>query len=220
MSVGVVNTNRIVRLDVSLVDHRSVEFALDDIVGRLESCFDVAALELIVLRDIGLIVAFFLVAQVLEQNPRVLLHRRIDGHHGRQHLVVDFDQAERFLGDMRAGCGDGGDRMAVVQDLVVRKDIHRQVHRVDRHLAGLLELVLGLRQILRRDDSLHAGQLERLVDVDRFDIRVRMRAAQHLAVQHARERVVGAVLGAAGDFVDAVMPNRARADNLEIAGRG
>ena len=220
LSVGVVDADGVVRLDVTLVNHRGIEFALDDEVRRLESSFDLAALELVVLRDVGLLVALFLVAQVLQQNRRARLGRGVHRHHGRQHFVLDFDQPQRFLGDMRAGRGDGSDRMAVVQDLFVREDVHRQVHRIDHHLTGLLELVRRLRQILRGDNRLDARQRERLVEFDRFDIRVRMRTAQHLAVQHARERVVGAVLGAARHLVNAVVPNRTCADNFEIASRG
>ncbi len=207
------------RLDVSLVDHRGVELALDHVIRRLESGRDVAALELVVLRDVGRLVALFLVAEILEQDRCARLGRDIHRHHRKQHFVFYFDEAQCFFGDMRTGRGDGGDRMAVVEHFVVREDIHRQVHRVDDHLAGLLELVLGLRQILAGDDRLDAGELERLVDIDRFDIRVRVRAAQHLAVQHAGERIVGAVLGAAGNFVNAVVPNRTGADNFEIASR-
>ena len=199
------------------MDHRGLEFALDDKVGRLESFRHVAALELDVLRDVGLLFGpSSLLRRVVQQNRRARLDRDFNRHHRRQHFVLDFDQAQRFFGDMRAGRGDGGDRMAVVEDLVVREDVHRQVHRIDRHLARRLHLGRGLRQILAGDNRLDARKRERLVSFDRFDQRVRMRAAQHLAVQHAGEGVVSAVFGAAGHFVDAVVPNRPRADNSEF----
>ena len=139
-------------------------------------------------------------------------------HHRRQNFVLDFDQAQRFFGDMRAGRGDGGDRVAVVEDLVVREDVHRQVRRVDRHLAGLLELVLGLRadpaEVTIALTPGSASALSMLIDlICAWACGLR----STLPMQHAREGVVGAVLGAAGDLVDAVMANRTRADNFEIA---
>ena len=40
--------------------------------------------------------------QVVVQHRRVRRHRRLDVDDVRQHLVVDLDQVERFLGDRRA----------------------------------------------------------------------------------------------------------------------
>jgi hypothetical protein len=47
-----------------------------------------------------------------------------------------------------------------------------------------------------RDHGLHAGQRLGLRGVDALDARVRVRAAQHRAVEHALQADVGAVLGA------------------------
>ena len=52
------------------------------------------------------------------------------------------------------------------------------------------------------DDRLDARAAPRAARVDRDDARVRVRAAQHGAVQHARQREVGAVVGAAGHLVE------------------
>ncbi len=69
-------------------------------------------------------------------------------------------------------------------------------------------------EVLAGHHGFDARQRQGLVEVDRLDARVRMRAAQHLAVQHAGLREVGAEGGAAGDLLDAVGPDRALADPL------
>jgi hypothetical protein len=99
----------------------------------------------------------------------------------------------------------------------MREDVHREVARVHRRFADLLDLILRLGKIRGGDDRPDARHLERLVDVDRLDVRVSMRAAQHLAEQHARKGVIGAVLCASGNFVDAVVTNRPRTDDFVMS---
>ena len=118
VAVAAVNRDRVVRLDVSLMDHLGVELAFDDDFGGFETVGHVAALELHVRGDIGLIVAGLRGAQVRMENRRAGLHRVIDVEHRRQHLVLDFDQAKRLLRDMRRGRGDHRHGMAVVHHLV------------------------------------------------------------------------------------------------------
>ncbi len=56
MTVGVPDSDRVVRLDIALMDGRGPELALDDDVGGGEACFEVAALELQMARDVGRLV--------------------------------------------------------------------------------------------------------------------------------------------------------------------
>src|SRR5216683_406393 len=77
------------------------------------------------------------------------------------------------------------------------------------------ELGGGLRKIGAGDYREDARQLERLLVIDRINTGVGVRTAQNLAVQHPREGVVGAVLGAPCYFVDPVMPDRTSTDDLE-----
>src|SRR6516225_1573503 len=77
------------------------------------------------------------------------------------------------------------------------------------------ELGGGLWKIRARDDSEDARQLERLIAIDRLNAGMGMRTAQNLSVQHSREGIVGAVLGAACDLVHPVMPDRTRPDDPE-----
>jgi hypothetical protein len=84
VTVGVVDADRIVRLDVALMDHRSVELALDDVISKRESFRRIAAIELKVIRDVGrLIRAVLLVPQFGQKNFRLRLHRLINRHDWR-----------------------------------------------------------------------------------------------------------------------------------------
>ena len=61
-------------------------------------------------------------AQVVVQDRRVRLPSPLrTSMHRRQHLVLDLDQVEGVLGDVRVGRGDGGDGVAVEQRLVDRR---------------------------------------------------------------------------------------------------
>ena len=60
------------------------------------------------------------------------------------------------------------------------------------------------------------GSASALSKLDRLDAGVRVRAAQHLAEQHARHGEVGAVGGAAGHLLHAVRPDGALADPLVV----
>ena len=70
-------------------------------------------------------------------------HRVLDIDDVRQYLVLDLDQVERLLGDRRRGRGDGGDGVALIQHLVARHAVARQVAEVHRPLAD--------KRLLRRD---------------------------------------------------------------------
>ena len=108
---------------------------------------------------------------------RLLLGRVLRVGDGRQLLVGDLDSgggAARFL---RALGGDDRHRLAVVADTVDGE------HR----LVGDLEAVrLRARDVGVGQDGVDAGHGESGGDVDREDARVRVRAAQRVAPEHAR----------------------------------
>ncbi len=92
------------RLDIALMHRLGGEVALDNNVGRLEACLDVAKLELDPLGDIRRLVRRWLDAlreHVVMQDRRVILHRFVDIDDVRQHLVIDLDQIDRLVGDFR-----------------------------------------------------------------------------------------------------------------------
>src|SRR5215472_7445342 len=110
--------------------------------------------------------------------------------------------------------GDGGDRMAVVEDLVLRQQIERIEVSIERRLAAVLKLHFAgqRREVPMGDNGPHAGHPQSPLRVYRFDPRMRMGAAQDFAVQHRGRAVISAVFGASDHLVDAVVADRPGAD--------
>jgi hypothetical protein len=207
-----------VRLDVALMHGLGVELALDHDVGLCKTFGGVAERELDPLGDVrGLRRRRFDTRRehVLVQQRRPTLHRLDHVDHMRQDLVVDLDQLQRLPGDRRAGGGHRGHGMPLVEDLLARHDVAHHVAIVDQHLARRHELRGHVLEVVARHHRLDARQRQRLGDVDRPDPRVRMRAAQDPADQHAGHGQIGAEAGPSGDLVDAVRPYRTRADPFQ-----
>ena len=85
-------------LDVTLVDRTGAKLALDDDVRFIESLVDVANFEP------G--VAGYVVLERGVELGSALGHRVLGGGDGGQHLVIDVDQVESFLGLVDAVSGD------------------------------------------------------------------------------------------------------------------
>ena len=206
------------RLDVCLMHGGGLEFVFDHDVGFLKAGVHVAHGEFQDFGDVGRLGRrrFHTAGDhVLEQQRGVGGHRFIDVDDVRQHLVFDLDQGDRLFGDGVADRGDGGDGMAFVIDLLARHDVARDVPEVHRDAFRPDVVEFLRRQVGGGHDRLHTGQLLGGGGVDRQDFGVRVRAAQDLAVDHARELQVGAVHRAARDFGDTVRPDRARAHPFE-----
>ena len=119
-------------------------------------------------------------------------------------------------GDILAGGGHGGDRMALEEHLLARHDGANDVTIVDQHLAGGHELRALVLEVVARDDGLDARQRRGLRHVDALDAGMRMRRAQHLADELAGHLEVGAELGAAGHLVGAIGTDRTGADDAKL----
>ena len=119
---------------------------------------------------------------------------------------------QRDVGDVHVDGRHRGDGVAAVQRLFLRQHVVAEELQVHGALAEVGDLVRRLGQVAVRHHRLDAGQRLRLAGVDGLDARVRVRAAQHLAVQHAGQAHVGAVDRPAGHLVGAVRTHRARAD--------
>ena len=64
MTIGIVDADRVVRLDIALMNHGGVELALDNEVRELKPLREIAAIELQMIGDVGrLIRAIFFIAQ-------------------------------------------------------------------------------------------------------------------------------------------------------------
>ena len=205
------------RLDIGLM-HRGVGVApLDDDISVAEAGVEIALGEPDHLGDVGCVCRLGIDAlgeQVVVQYRRVGLHRLFDVDDVRQYVVVDLDQFTGLLGDRRRGRGDGCHRMAVVEHLVARQAVARQVAEVHRTFADKGFLRRDRRKVLRSDDGFDAGQGAGLLGVDGHDAGMGVRAALDFAPQHPRHHHVGAEIGLPGHFVDPVRADRAGADDL------
>ncbi len=206
-----------VRLDIGLMHGLARIAALDDDIGVAEAGIDIAlgkADPLGDVRGMGRLRVDPLGEDVVVQQGRLGLHRLFDVDDVRQHVVVDLDQRAGLLGDRRRGRRHRGHRVAVIEHLVARHAVARQVAEVHRPLADKRLLRRDRRKILPGHHGLDAWQRLRLCGVDREDARVRVRAALDLAPQHAGHDHVGAEIGPAGHLVDPVRTDRTGADHL------
>ena len=213
----------ILRLDIPLMDGGRAEFALDDLVSFGKAGLDVAHLLAVVAGDIALAVGLF--AQfagcaLLVQERGTLFHGLQNVDHRRQWLVVDLDQLEGLLGDMRTDGGHGGHGMSLVKDLARGQGVGGDVADIHTRLADVGHAVHGLHQVIGRGHGPHTLQLHRLRRIDILDTGVRMGAAQQLAVEHVSRSYIGAVHGAARDLVLAIVTDRTGADDLVFAFTG
>jgi hypothetical protein len=92
------------------------------------------------------------------QNRRVLRERALERHRRREHFVLDPHQSRRLARDFGGGGRDGSDRMAVVQDLLVRHRIVAHVAEIERAFPAEPYLLVGPGNVAAGDDRLHAGQ--------------------------------------------------------------
>ena len=192
-----------VRFDVALVDGSAVELVLDDDVGGGETRLDVAGVEHVGVGDVGGRRRFVAVGAQLGVDDHLALRGLPHVGDVRQHLVVDLYQVERLVGDGGRGGRHRGDRLALVAHVAAAH------HHLRAHLVG----DRGWKVVAGHHRE-HAVERRRGAGVDRADAGVGVRAAQHFAVQHARQVEVGAVVGAPGHLVDAVVTHGARAQYL------
>jgi hypothetical protein len=112
---------------------------------------------------------------------------------GRQRVVLDVDERERVVGRVLVGRDHERDLLALEADLVAGEHGLRVVG--DRRHPRQAERL----EVLGGDDGRDVGVRERRRGVDRDDLRVRVRAAQHLPVEHPRQLDVVQVGALAAD---------------------
>ena len=157
-------------------------------------------------------------AQVVVQDRRAVGHRLAHVEDRRQHLVLDLDQRRarprRCAGRSRRRPRRRGRGRAPSSRPGSCRPRSAAAGPAPSPIVG--DAVGGRREVGGGDDGLDAGQRQRLRGVDALDDGVGVRAALDAAVEHAGQADVGAVLGAAGDLVGAVGPDRAGADDLVL----
>ncbi len=191
--------------DCAVLLHRQVRVSLEeenvlaDVVGARETTVDVAELEGHELVDV-VRAAVVLDALVPGRPERVL-----DRHHRLEDVVLDPDRVAGGGGRLLVSRGDGGDGVADVPDLLVLEGALVLRHRQDPELD---------RKVLTGDHGLDAWNPAGRRDIDAADARMRMRAAQDLAVQGAGQHDVVGVDRLAGDLGAGVDLCERSADDL------
>jgi hypothetical protein len=130
---------------------------------------------------------------VVADQRRVLVERLAGVDHGGQRLVLDVDQLQRVVGRVLVGRDHERDLLALEAHLVAGQHGLRVVG--DRRHPREPERL----QVLGGDDRRDVRVRERARRVDRDDLRVRVRGAQHLAVHHPRQLDVVEVGALAAD---------------------
>jgi hypothetical protein len=207
LAVRVVSREARMRLDIGLVNRGRAVFLLGDLVSLGEAGVHVADREAELFGDIGRLGRRRLDAagdHVLEQQRRILRHRVIDVDDMRQDLVIDVDQCDGLGRHRRAYGRHGRDRVAVVEHFFARHNVAGDVPEIDRDALGADIGEIMIRKVGAGHHRLDARQRLGLRRVDRPDTRMRVGAAQDLAVKRAGEAVVIAELGHARDLRHAV----------------
>ena len=153
-------------MEVELVD-------LHDVIGLGECRVDVPPVEDTRPDDVR--------AGVVVEDDLVLQRFLGVDEHGKL-VVLDLDQLGSVARELARRCGDRGDRLAHVPNAAHRERVVLDVpSRLDGHLE---ERVRVDRDLVARERPVHAVELERLRDVDRDDLRVRVRRADEVDVAH------------------------------------
>ena len=150
------------RLDVSLMDGLGRITPLNDDLGVAEPGVDITLVEGDDLGNVGRMRRLGLDAlceQIVVQQRRARLHCLFDIDDVWQDVVGDLDQLAGLLGDRGRGRRHRREGMAVIEHLVARQTVARQVAEVHRPLADKGLLRSDRREVVRGHDRFNAGQL-------------------------------------------------------------
>ena len=138
LAVGVDRDDAGMRLDIGLMHRLGRVTPFNDDIGEAHTGLAVAFLEADLLGDVRRPLRLRLHSlrkHVVVQDRRIFGHRLFAIDHVWQHLVLDLDQVERLGGDDRRNGGERGDRVTLIQYLVARHDVARQVAEIHRAFA-------------------------------------------------------------------------------------
>ena len=199
---------RAMRLEMHMLRARSRIGHLVDGVGLGEALLDAA--ELAVNVDIDVIAEG---DALLVQDRRPRQHGDFRIEHRRQQLVLDFEQAAGFLGRALGLGHHRSDALADEADDIVE---HVGIVGIDQMIFMRRRRVELARYVLPGEHPDDAGHRKRLVALDRFDARMRMRRAQNFQMQRVLRRQVERVMRFAGD--DRLGERAAHAPAAGVAG--
>ena len=154
-------------LDITLVHRAGVVFPLQDDIRLPEALLHIAQLVLDVAGDVapraGVLAAgksflFEVGGECLVDDRRIGPHGMLERQHGLEHFVVDVDEGQGLLGYVRAGGGDGGDGVPLVESLLVRHHVFGHQSDVALRLRKVDDLVLDDGKVFCCDYGHHSGQ--------------------------------------------------------------
>ena len=183
---------RALRLQKGVLGHRRTVGALDHDVRRGEPRLHVAVPHLDMLEQVP-------VGTVRVQLRRVRLQRIPRIRDRLQHLVIDADQRQRLLRDLRRLRHRQRNRVA---DVACRKGAARK----DRPVVFDQPVPRVARHVRVRQHRVHALQRTRRVRVNAANPRVRVFAAQRCPEKHPVERIVIRVKSRPRHLVDRIRP--------------
>ena len=194
--------------DITLMHRRSAEAAFHHHFGFRKTCIHIAKLMFQLARDVRRLA---IKLDEIMQDRCIGLDRVFRVNHPRQNLIFHFDQLQRLGRHLFRNRGNGGNRVAMEQRLFARHDVAAHpAHILDPQHDRFVER--EIHHILMRHHGLHAGMRFRLGGIDGNDARMRMRAAQHLAPDHAGHIGVGGIGSAARHLFRTIRTDRAFAD--------
>ena len=152
---------------------------------------------------------------------RAFFARILSAHHGRQHLVIDFDEFGRIARLVLSFGDDHGDMVADIARLALRQHrVRRLLHRLavracDQPAAGQA-VDLGGGNVLAGVYGDDTRRLERAVLVNALDFGVRVRRAHECGVTLVRQVDVVGVIARAGEKAIVLAALDALADEFHV----
>ena len=138
------------------------------------------------------------------QNRRLICHRFENASNVWQNFVVDFDECQCFRSYSCTRRGDRGNCVPVIQHLLARHQVLREMSVVRRRATFSRLGWRYLREIDRGNDGLHTGDSLGLIRINSEDARMSVRAAQDFANEHAGEREIGTECSASRYLIDTI----------------
>ena len=129
---------------------------------------------------------------------RTRQQRRDRIHTERQRFPLNLDPVDRFDSRQFVDGRDSQNRFALIEGLVGQRLLAPWVGFDD--LARVIDLILGTRHVVGRQNRFHAGHGQRRAGVDALDTRVRVRAQKEPREQHPRRAEIFGVPCATGDL--------------------
>jgi len=195
------------RLQVGVINCLGLVRAIDDDVGGSEGIVHAAAIDVPLAEEIARNV----------DGWRTVGQRFCGVEDAGQFFVVDVHELAGFRESLLAVGHDQGDRLAVEADPARREHFHAGLQRGDlNRLARDIDPDDVVWHVLPEKDANDAGDSSGGRPVPSRDLRRWHRGAHQTGVQHAGEREIPGITGAARDLLLLVMPRQGLAHDPQL----